>query len=264
MIYFSISPYTSLIQRKLLKMKWKLFLILMVLGSIGIYCMSYIALPMILAHTDLPLPLEQIQIANLIQMCVFLGLCTLAGVVLHEKVYLNTPIIKVMILQQKQHISVRPMIQWTMIGGILGGIILLAYQVVFQHLLSVSLINKPPILPIGVRLFYGGITEEILIRWGVMTLLVWILVKVFTKNFNAIPAHIYWIAIFVSALMFAFLHLPILFSMLATPSITLIFMVIIGNSLFGLIAGYLYWKHGLESAMIAHILAHLIAFLIIS
>jgi membrane protease YdiL (CAAX protease family) len=34
--------------------------------------------------------------------------------------------------------------------------------------------------------------------------------------------------------------------------------VIVANSLFGLIAGYLYWKRGLESAMLAHMLAHVL------
>jgi membrane protease YdiL (CAAX protease family) len=38
----------------------------------------------------------------------------------------------------------------------------------------------------------------------------------------------------------------------------LIVFVVAANSLFGLIAGYLYWKKGLESAMIAHMLAHVV------
>ncbi len=32
--------------------------------------------------------------------------------------------------------------------------------------------------------------------------------------------------------------------------------VIIANALFGIVAGFLYWRRGLESAMIAHMLAH--------
>ncbi len=38
----------------------------------------------------------------------------------------------------------------------------------------------------------------------------------------------------------------------------LMIFIIIANSAFGLIAGYLYWKKGLESAIIAHMSAHLI------
>jgi len=38
----------------------------------------------------------------------------------------------------------------------------------------------------------------------------------------------------------------------------LILYVIGGNFIFGSIAGYLYWKKGLEAAMIAHMLAHVV------
>lgn len=34
--------------------------------------------------------------------------------------------------------------------------------------------------------------------------------------------------------------------------------VIVANSIFGLIAGYLYWQKGLEAAIIAHMSAHLV------
>jgi hypothetical protein len=34
--------------------------------------------------------------------------------------------------------------------------------------------------------------------------------------------------------------------------------VVLANSVFGVIAGYLYWKLGLESAMIAHMFVHVI------
>jgi len=32
--------------------------------------------------------------------------------------------------------------------------------------------------------------------------------------------------------------------------------IVIANSVFGLITGYLYWKKGLEAAIVAHMLAH--------
>jgi len=44
------------------------------------------------------------------------------------------------------------------------------------------------------------------------------------------------------------------------PTLALTLFVIVGNSAFGLIAGYLYWKKGLESAIIAHALTHVVMF----
>jgi hypothetical protein len=43
-------------------------------------------------------------------------------------------------------------------------------------------------------------------------------------------------------------------------TLALMLFVIVGNSAFGLIAGYLYWKKGLESAMLAHALTHIVLF----
>jgi Type II CAAX prenyl endopeptidase Rce1-like len=53
-------------------------------------------------------------------------------------------------------------------------------------------------------------------------------------------------------------HLPFVFAIIPNASVPLILYVIVGNSFVGLIVGYLYWKKGLESAMIAHMLAHVV------
>jgi hypothetical protein len=34
--------------------------------------------------------------------------------------------------------------------------------------------------------------------------------------------------------------------------------VIVANSAFGIVTGYLYWKYGLESAIVAHMLGHVV------
>lgn len=66
------------------------------------------------------------------------------------------------------------------------------------------------------------------------------------------------IAIAISSLIFGLGHLPIAFVLSTEVTASLVGYVIIGNSIFGLIAGYLYWKKGLEAAMIAHMLFHVI------
>lgn len=51
---------------------------------------------------------------------------------------------------------------------------------------------------------------------------------------------------------------PLVFALVPHASVALLLYVIVGNSFFGLIAGYLYSKYGLESSMIAHMLAHVV------
>src|SRR5690606_32745201 len=104
------------------------------------------------------------------------------------------------------------------------------------------------------RFLYGGITEEILMRFGLMTFLVWLLFKIF----RSLSAGIYWTAIFVSAVLFALGHFPIVFQSIDNPPAVLLAYVIIGNSIGGIVFGWLYWKKGLEVAMIAHVFTHVI------
>jgi hypothetical protein len=53
-------------------------------------------------------------------------------------------------------------------------------------------------------------------------------------------------------------HLPVAYMILPEATLVLTLYVIVANSFFGLIAGYLYWQKGLESAMLAHMLAHVL------
>ena len=68
-------------------------------------------------------------------------------------------------------------------------------------------------------------------------------------------------AIVCSALVFGAGHLPIAIALNGGPSLSIITYVVFANSIFGVVAGFLYWKKGLESAIVAHALTH-VGFLI--
>jgi len=107
-------------------------------------------------------------------------------------------------------------------------------------------------------MFYGGIVEEILLRVGLMSVLVWLgSVALRKREAGAIPSYVYAAAIVLSTLLFGAGHLPaasVLADGLTGP---LIGWVLVGNGLLGLWFGYLYWKKGLEYAVIAHMSADL-------
>ena len=115
-------------------------------------------------------------------------------------------------------------------------------------------LNK--LLPLPTRLLYGGITEELLLRWGLMTLLAWAAWRLFQRGRGKPQARYFISAIIISAFLFGLGHLPFAFLLVPDASVVLILYVISGNFIFGLIAGYLYWKKGLESAMMAHMMPH--------
>jgi membrane protease YdiL (CAAX protease family) len=113
-------------------------------------------------------------------------------------------------------------------------------------------------IPHAVRILSGGLTEEVLLRWGVMTLLIWMLWRLFQRDGDS-PRGIFFVAaIVVSALVFAAGHLPIASLLAGGLTLPIVLYVIIANVIFGIVAGFLYWRRGLESAMLAHMCAHVV------
>jgi membrane protease YdiL (CAAX protease family) len=80
------------------------------------------------------------------------------------------------------------------------------------------------------------------------------------QRHGPVRAGFVWLAIAVSALMFAAGHLPSASVLLGGLDVPIVAFVMGANTAFGLLFGYLYWRHGLESAMIAHAMAHLVSF----
>lgn len=85
-----------------------------------------------------------------------------------------------------------------------------------------------------------------------MSLFIWLLSLLFKNK----PNWIYWLGILLAALLFGLGHLPVVLSSIEEPSLTTLLYIVLGNMVGGSIFGWLYWKKGLESAMIAHAFAH--------
>lgn len=98
---------------------------------------------------------------------------------------------------------------------------------------------------------YGGFAEEVLLRLGLQTLLA-AGIRRLTKE-RAVPptGATMWPAILVSNIGFGAGHLPTTKAMVPlTP--TVVARALVLNSVVGVPCGYLYWKKGLEAAMIVH------------
>jgi hypothetical protein len=106
-----------------------------------------------------------------------------------------------------------------------------------------------------VRLLYGGLTEELVVRYGLMTLLVWVGWRLGGRPDEGPSARVGWAAIAVSAVGFGLAHLPAAagIGMLTPPAV----LRVVGlNVVAGVAFGWLYWRHTLEAAMVAHATFH--------
>lgn len=107
-----------------------------------------------------------------------------------------------------------------------------------------------------VGILYGGILEEILLRWGLMALIAWAGWRLFGRD-NAGPGPaVMWSAIVLAALLFGAGHLPTAAAM-APLDATLVLRTVLLNALGGLVFGWLFWRRHLEAAMLGHASTHL-------
>ena len=114
-------------------------------------------------------------------------------------------------------------------------------------------------MPLAAKILYGGITEEVLMRWGLMTALIWLPWRVWQQKTGA-PKTVYVVgAVVLTAVLFGVGHLPAALAIGIELTGPVIAYIVVGNTLAGILFGVLYWRYGIEAAIIAHALAHVIA-----
>ena len=150
-------------------------------------------------------------------------------------------------------------------AGLLGGLVMILSDVLFFGRYSEVIINsyasKPTIPYMLGMVTYGAVIEEVMLRLFTMSLIAFILHKVFWRRSGDTPVAALITANILSALLFAAGHLPATFALMgASPLI--IFRCFLLNGGLGLLFGWLYRKYGLRYAMIAHGGCHVVSKLI--
>lgn len=251
-----------------MKLKTKLFVILWSAGMAGVLSFLLVDLSAMLslmpvpAGKELPSSMWVLKLLTLIQPTILLSLAVFVGVALSSKVGLSAPGAEAAAAGRPFSLALKPQLVPGLLGGITGGAAILLIWLLCKPFLpprfvtqSLAFVN---LVPLPTRLLYGGFTEELLLRWGVMTLLVWAAWRLLQRG-QGKPRAIYFAsAIVISSVVFGLGHLPIAFALSSEVTASLVFYIVAGNTAFGLIAGHLYWKKGLEAAMIAHMMAHVV------
>jgi hypothetical protein len=101
---------------------------------------------------------------------------------------------------------------------------------------------------------YGGIAEEVMTRLFLMTLVAWCLSKLTRR---ASPA-VFIAAAVLAALAFGAGHLPATARLFGALTVPLVTRALVLNGIPGVVFGLLFWRRGLESAMVAHFSADVV------
>ena len=164
--------------------------------------------------------------------------------------------------KDERKLEKKPLIR-TAVVAILGGLLLILPDLLFFGNYSVAIRDsytvKPTVSYILASVVYGGVIEEVMLRLFTMSLLAFLLQKLFRKEIATVGILI--AANVIAALLFAAGHLPTT-AMLMGISPLIIFRCFLLNSGFGLLFGWLYRKYGLRYAMLAHAGCHVVSKLI--
>lgn len=237
----------------------RLGLLLWLVGMLGVVVVTFTVLPQLLGELTLPAPLWVISLASLAQNSLLLALAVWSGVALAPKVGLTAPSFEAAVTSRSIYSALRPQFLPGFVAGALGGVGLFASGG-YAAPAALAEVQQRFTLPIVARVLYGGVTEELLLRWGLMTALVWLAWRFLQRRKDA-PRVVYiWLAIVVSALLFGAGHLPAAAVLVGELTGAVVLFVVGLNAAFGVLFGYLYWRYGLEAAMIAHGTAHIVSY----
>lgn len=196
---------------------------------------------------------EMVMLITMLQTIVYAACCGFFGYIAADKIGLLRPFR----LDKKKTLI-------TLLAGAICGMILSADAFTFARWIpeltdsyeACGRFDAPTWI---VSVLYGGVIEEVMMRLFFMSLTALIGWKLFCRKENAVPEKVLVISNIVVAVLFAASHLPatvLLFGHLTPMLICRCFLM---NGAFGIVFGRLYRKYGIQYAMLAHILTHIIS-----
>lgn len=251
-----------------MSVRTRLFLILWLAGMTGVLSILLIDLSALMASlpataaSEMPLPPLMMKLVSIIQPSILLAGAVLVGVRLAPAVGLSAPVAEALARREGLASAIKPQIIPGLVSGSVTAIVLLSSWILLKPYLPPLFVTRAEkfnaMMPVLTRLLYGGITEEMLLRWGLLTLIVWASWRWFHKGRGTPRATYFVMAIVFSSLVFGIGHLPIVRALGVDFTAPIVGFIVLGNSAFGLIAGFLYWLKGLEAAIIAHMTTHIV------
>lgn len=211
----------------------------------------------------IPMPLPAFLAVQFMQGFVLLLLLSWAGLRLGRTVGLGSPLAGAFVYREPMPPA--PMRTWvlTCVAGSVTALALVVLDKAFQPfmppmpgLASVDLWKRM------LACFYGGIAEELICRLFLMTLLVWALHKLAGKSGSAPTTWMIWTGIVGATVVFGLGHLPAAAGIWELTPVVVARTVLL-NALVGIPFGVLYWRKGLEHAMVAHFCADIVAHVIV-
>ena len=243
-----------------LKRNGKYILFLTIFGLLGgyftgLYSVETLSLEMLEQVVQQVGSVEMVILITTAQSLLYGLACGLVGKFLSKKVGL---------WRENWTLERKPLISAAIVGLITGCALILFDLLWFGNEAAVirqSYEAKPSLNYMIASLTYGGVIEEVMLRLFLMSLIAFVLQKLFARSKKEVPPAVLITANVIAALLFAAGHLPASVMSIGLNSI-IIFRCFLLNGGAGLFFGRLYRKYGIHYAMLGHGLAHVVSKLI--
>lgn len=212
------------------------------------------------AFDTLRIPLPVFVAIQALQAFVLLGVMALVGLRMGHRVELGSPLLQGLLDRRAKPDwpALKPLQAVAL--GVVAATAILALGAVLDPMLPRPLQPMPDVgagtsaLNGLLASFYGGISEELQLRLFVMTLLVWTFAVLARR---APRPWVYWTAVVIAAVLFGAGHLPAAGKVWDLNAIVILRTLVL-NSIGGLVFGWLYWRRGIEMAMLGHFSADIV------
>ena len=247
---------------------WRVFWLLLFASLAGagaaIPLVLEIFRPLIQSAPRPAVPLPLLVVVGVAQNLVLFGLLIGVGLLLARKLGLGAPLLERWLYHEASPVRLRDSLKYGALVGIAVGIVLLVIIIpAASHLPGLPFVSasRAAVWKRVLVCFYGGIDEEVISRLFLLTLLAWLGTRVFQKQKARMSTATFWSANIIVAILFGLGHLPnAAMVMHITPTVVVLALAL--NGIAAIPFGYLYWKRGLESAMIAHFCADFVIYVV--
>ncbi len=234
---------------------WKIFYILLGLSLLSVACIfPYVVSIQGEVLSKIGKPFELIFLFQLLQSLILFSFLIFFGLFFAKKIDFQLPVLEAVTEKGDWKVKLKNIFLRSVLIGAVVAFVIYALDPFFS--IGGSGIsthqNYAPVWQKLLAAVYGGVAEEIIMRLFLLSFFVWVGTKFFKRDkptsFNVI------VSIILVAVIFGLGHLPITASVTKITSLVILRALIL-NGIAGVVFGWLFWKKGLESAIIAHFTA---------
>jgi membrane protease YdiL (CAAX protease family) len=240
---------------------WREFLLLSIAGVVGVVLMIPYSLTLQAPKLkELSIPLQRLILIQVVQNAIFIAIAVGVGLLLAQRTGLGAPLLEAWLSGERIGQRLKAIVLPAVILGAMVALVVIIFDALIFASRVPKILTQSPQIPAWqgfLASFYGGITEELFMRLGLFSLLVWLLTKIRGMAQGLPSPMILWTANILVALLFGLGHLPATAALVPLTPLVVIRAVAL-NGPASLVFGYLYWTRGLEAAMLAHFTADVV------